>query len=270
MTFRSSEPVNNQGAGLVVVDERIRAQEVAQRLYSIDIKSLEDELRLARDKASEIENRGFIKSVFSSTSKDLMYLTRSQNSINEKMLLLIQETIKLNSFSRVGIEILIGDLRGYIEKGFIDVNGQHVRLSKEGEEIAEQTISHLETIYNSAKEVDGKVEKNAEDIKSLNAELELKSVLDAKQDKSIALLHELLAANGNLDDSQDAAIAMLTVQNTSLESLVKVFRETAEQKQLALANRISDIDRSSANWRWILLATQAALLIWLAYITWWR
>lgn len=270
MANQSSDQVKEPGAALVVVDERLRAQEVARRLYSIDIKSLEDELRQAREMADEIDRRGLIKSLFSSTSNDLMCLTRLQNSINEKMLLLIQETIKLNSFSRFGIEILIGELRGYIEKGFIDVNGHHVRLSREGEEIAEQTISHLETIYNSAREIDGKVEQNAEDIKFLNAELELKSALDARQDESIARLHELLAANGKLDDSQDAAIAKLTVQNTSLESLVKVFRETAEQQQLALTNRLSDIDRSNANWRWILLTTQVALLSWLTYMTWWR
>ena len=270
MTTQPPDQVKNQDSALTVVDERLRAQTAAQRLYVNDIKVLEDELKWAKNQANEIENRGIFKSLFSSTSKDLTSLTRTQNSINEKMLLLIQETIKLNSFSRLGIEILIGDLRGYISKGFTDVNGHHIRLGKEGEALAEQTIFHLESISNSSKEIDGKVEQNAEDIKSLTASLELKSELDAKQDASIARLHELLAANGKLDDSQDAAIAILTVQNSSLESLVKVLRDTSEQQQLAFGNRVSDLDRSHANWRWILLATQCALLLWLAYLTWWR
>ena len=270
MTTEASDRATSQNSALATVDERLRAKTAAERLYTNGIKALEDELKRAKDKAKEIETRTFIKSIFSSTSKDLTFLTSTQNRINGQMLLLIQQTIKLNSFSRIGIEILMRDLRRYIENGFTDVNGHHFRLSKEGEALAEQTFYHLESIYNSSKEIDGKVEQNAEGIRSLNTALELKSELDAKQDESIARLHELLAANGKLDDSQDAAIAKLTVQCTSLESLVKMFRETAEQQQLALTNRVSEIDRSHANWRWILLTTQVTLLSWLAYMTWWR
>ncbi len=270
MTAEDFDREANQTSALTTVDERLRAQTAARRLYSSDIKALEDELKRAKDKASEIEKRGFFKSVFSSSSKDLMSLTSTQNSINEKMLLLIQETIKLNSFSRVGIEILMGDLRGYIEKGFTDVNGHHFRLSKEGEALAEQTFSHLESIYNSSKEIDGKVEQNAEAIKSLYASLEVKSQLDAEQDASIARLHELLAANGMLDDSQDAAIAKLTVQNASVESLVKALRDALEQQQLSLGSHVSDLGRSHATWRLTLVAGQVITLLWLAYLTWWR
>lgn len=270
MAFQSLERAFDQKDDLSMANEARRAQAAAGQLYSEQIRSLEIELGWAKEKANEVASRGWWGRITSSASKDLADVATIQSSINQKVLFLIQETIKLNSFSRIGLEILMHDLRHYIDSGFTDVNGRHFRLSKEGEALAEQTFTHIQGIYNSSKEIDGKVDQNAEEIRALNAKLELKTDLDAKQDAAIARLHELLQANGELDFSQDAAIERLTVQNASLESIGVGLRESMEEQRLSLEARLDGLNKWRVSWRFYLLASHTGFLVWLVYLTWLR
>lgn len=100
-------------------------------------KDIEKLIEGSKDTIASIEGRSWYQALFNSDSGDLVKVSRSQNAINDAMLMLIQEVVELN---RKGYEFLIEMIHGIdrrMRSGWVDVDGSLQALSSSGKTFAE-------------------------------------------------------------------------------------------------------------------------------------
>jgi chromosome segregation ATPase len=227
--------------------ESQQAKSIAQKLFT-EIDSLEDEILESKRQVREIEDRGFFKRTFSSSSKDLSAVAKTQNSINRRMMDLIQETIRLNMLSYAGLVCLMEEMRKGIEGSLKDANGRIIQLGSEGRDLAETATDIISGILDTSKGTQGRIDQHEEAIKQIDQELEAKDQLDSRQDEAINQLDQQIKLKEKLDEKQDAKIQYLLDQSKVNQSEVATQNDNIEKLSVQfslLNNAISSLESCS-------------------------
>ncbi len=227
--------------------ESQQAKSIAQKLFT-EIDSLEDEILESKRQVREIEDRGFFKRTFSSSSKDLSAVAKTQNSINRRMMDLIQETIRLNMLSHAGLVCLMEEMRKGIEGSLKDANGRIIQLGSEGRDLAETATDIISGILDTSKGTQGRIDQHEEAIKQIDQELEAKDQLDSRQDEAINQLDQQIKLKEKLDEKQDAKIQYLLDQSKVNQSEVATQNDNIEKLSVQfslLNNAISSLESCS-------------------------
>lgn len=253
---------------IAVLNEDKKAKDIAHTLFA-EIESLEKEIVKSKQLASQIENRGFFKKTFSSSSKDLVAIQKSQNSINDKMVGLTQETIKLNMLSYAGLVCLMDEMRKGIEGGFTDANGNITKLGKNGRELAETATNIISGILDSSKDTQIRIEKNAGEIARINQELDEKKTLDKKLKTAIGNLLKRSDEKQVQINEHKVEIEKLIVQISLLDEKIHRMESTLQQYESDNAiGHIIQLKKSARNWQYVTIALALIPMIWLVVITW--
>jgi hypothetical protein len=152
------------------------------------IKDIEDCIEKAGKNVKNIEERGVFDSIFSSTTTDLVSISKSQNKINDMILSLIQEVISLNTMSFSFLIAVVGELEDRTRKGWIDNEGKLQTLSTVGLDFADKARDIFLRIVEGAKGTQKRINLNAENIDEIRNALELRSKLGIQQGQEIEFL----------------------------------------------------------------------------------
>ncbi len=287
-TTHQQAPVHATNTAIAVTPDSLKAKSVAQQFFK-EIESLEAEIQQSNAISSEIESRGFLKRMRSSASKDISQIARIQNTINKRMVDLIQETIRLNMLSYAGLVVLMDEMRNGIEHGFRDANGNITQLGEEGRSLAETATDIISGILDTSRHTQDRIEHNAESILHVLQRLDGKVQEDAVRDATLADLSHRADAKDMLDVRQDEAISKLEAQfsekharavardaamDTHASALatqergLALIEQVIKAQQAAADARIDALAKAQRSWR----NTATALLVvafgWLSAITW--
>jgi chromosome segregation ATPase len=210
---------------LVLANNKTPAS-VASDFLSV-IKDIEICIENSNSQASAIENRGLFKSAFSSSRKDLVDISRSQNKINEMMLGLIQEVITLNAMSYSFLAAVIGELEQSCRNGWKDSDGQFQQLSDTGRQFADRANDIFVKILDGSKSTQSKIEVNQQNIAELRDKLQLKAEMVLKHTAEIDSIKSTLS---------NKAMQMQKSQQdiSSIQSLLEVKAERLSHLDEAL------------------------------------
>lgn len=192
------------------------------------IKDIEDAINSSGEAIKEVEGRGFLKNIFSSSSRDLVTISRSQNDINGLMLSLIQEIITLNVMSYSYLAAVLAEFHKSIKDGWIDSEGRFQELSESGEAFANTASNIFEKIIEGSRSTQEKIELNSARIEGLQQFLEKKDALDEQQSQDIANLKSALRDKSSMVEQQSQQIRTLT---ESLERKKNLIDEQSKQME---------------------------------------
>lgn len=192
---------------------------------------------------SRIKNRPWYKNLVSSTSDDLVTLSKSQNRINDMMIAMIQEVIKLNTMSYSFLAAMIYELEVRARNGWKDSEGRIQELSETGKEFADKASTIFRSILEGSKKTQERIDFNASMIDQVRGELKAnmeriesnKEEIDAnkasidRNREQITDIHEQLAERGERLDGIDRLIDKKaktdTEQSEMISALTSELRE---------------------------------------------
>lgn len=196
------------------------------------IKDIEACIENSDSQAAAIENRGLFKSAFSSSRKDLVDISRSQNKINEMMLGLIQEVITLNAMSYSFLAAVIGELEDRCRNGWKDSDGQFQELSDTGRQFADRANDIFVKILDGSKSTQNKIEVNQQSIAELRDKLQLKAQMVLKHNAEIDSIKNTLSNKAVLmQKSQQDISSIQTLLEVKAERLSHLDQALEEKKQ---------------------------------------
>lgn len=158
---------------LAQATHELTTPEQAADYFARKFKDVDKLIEESKGAIATIEGRRWYQSMFNSDSDDLVRVSRSQNAINDAMLLLIQEVVELN---RMGYEFLIKMIHGIDERmrsGWTDTNGSLQKLSSNGQSFAETAKGIFLRIAEGVKLSDHRVAESAARITKLDFSLSL-------------------------------------------------------------------------------------------------
>lgn len=216
------------------------------------IKDIEACIENSNSQAAAIENRGLFKSAFSSSRKDLVDISRSQNKINEMMLGLIQEVITLNAMSYSFLAAVIGELEDRCRNGWKDSNGQFQELSDTGRQFADRANDIFVKILDGSKSTQSKIEVNQQNIAELRDKLQHKAQMVLKHNAEIdSIKSTLLNKAVQMQKSQQeisSIQSLLEVKAERLSLLDQVLekkKQTLEQHDQAIHALIEELQENN-------------------------
>jgi chromosome segregation ATPase len=215
---------------LVLANNKTPAS-VASDFLSV-IKDIEICIENSNSQASAIENRGLFKSAFSSSRKDLVDISRSQNKINEMMLGLIQEVITLNAMSYSFLAAVIGELEQSCRNGWKDSDGQFQQLSDTGRQFADRANDIFVKILDGSKSTQSKIEVNQQNIAELRDKLQLKAEMVLKHTAEIDSIKSTLSNKAmQMQKSQQDISSIQSLLEVKAERLSHLDEALEEKKQ---------------------------------------
>lgn len=208
---------------------------VARDFLSV-IKDIEICIENSNSQAAAIENRGLFKSAFSSSRKDLVDISRSQNKINEMMLGLIQEVITLNVMSYSFLAAVISEMERSSRNGWKDSEGKFQELSDTGRQFADRANDIFVKILDGSKSTQSKIEVNQQSIAELRDKLQLKAAMVLKHNAEIDSIKSTLS---------DKAVQMQKSQQaiSSIQSLLEVKAERLSNLDQALEKKKQTLEQ---------------------------
>lgn len=216
------------------------------------IKDIEACIENSNSQAAAIENRGLFKSAFSSSRKDLVDISRSQNKINEMMLGLIQEVITLNAMSYSFLAAVIGELEDRCRNGWKDSNGQFQELSDTGRQFADRANDIFVKILDGSKSTQNKIEVNQQNIAELRDKLQHKAQMVLKHNAEIDSIKSTLSNKAvQMQKSQQeisSIQSLLEVKAERLSLLDQVLekkKQTLEQHDQAIHALIEELQENN-------------------------
>lgn len=174
------------------------------------IKNIEEAIASSGSAIQEIHGRGFFKNIFSSSSKDLVGISQSQNKINDLMLDLIKEIITLNVMSYSYLVAVLVDFEKMVKEGWKDNEGTFQTLSDRGTNLANTATDIFKKIIDGSKDTKQKIELNGKRIEDLRKSLSQKDELDEQQSKDISRLRDSLQTKDEIDTIQSQHLGQLT------------------------------------------------------------
>ncbi|MGX5914824.1 hypothetical protein ACR0ST_08855 [Aliidiomarina sp. Khilg15.8] len=189
--------------------EQYTPKQVADDLMGT-IKDIEKAINSSGKSIEEVEGRGFLNNIFSSSRDDLVNISRSQNSINELMLSLVQEIITLNVMSYSYLAAVLAEFHKSIKDGWMDSEGRFQELSESGESFANTASTIFEKIIEGSRSTQEKIELNSSRIVDLQQFLKKKEMVDEKQSQDIANLKSALRDKSSLVEKQSEQIRNLS------------------------------------------------------------
>lgn len=135
------------------------------------IELIDEKIKESKDQIENIEGRGIFKNAFSSNREDLLNISKSQNSVNDMMLCLTQEIIKLNVMSYSFLTSVICELDNRTSKGWIDSDGKIHHLSKTGQDFASKARNIFLAIAEGSKNTQSRINGNEKNISEIRSQL---------------------------------------------------------------------------------------------------
>ena len=126
----------------------VAPENIARSLF-IEINSIDDEIKRSQKRAQELSDRPFYRGLFSGR-KDRLIASEQQNSINIKMMTLIERHIQMNVLSVAALTTVLDDFKGHVDSGFKDSHGNTVRLSDNGKKLADSMSTMILGVIQSA------------------------------------------------------------------------------------------------------------------------
>lgn len=216
------------------------------------IKDIEACIENSNSQAAAIENRGLFKSAFSSSRKDLVDISRSQNKINEMMLGLIQEVITLNAMSYSFLAAVIGELEDRCRNGWKDSNGQFQELSETGRQFADRANDIFVKILDGSKSTQNKIEVNQQNIAELRDKLQLKAQMVLKHNAEIdsiksTLSHKAVQMQKSQQDisSIQSLLEVKAERLSHLDQALEKKKQTLEQHDQAIHALIEELQENN-------------------------
>lgn len=224
------------------------------------IKDIEVAISSSGKAIKEVEGRGLLKNIFSSSSTDLVTISKSQNDINGLMLSLIQEIINLNVMSYSYLAAVLAEFHKSIKEGWIDNEGRLQELSECGETFANTASNIFEKIIEGSRSTQEKIELNSTRIEEVQQFLEKKDALDEQQSQDIANLKSALRDKSAMVEQQSKQIRNLTEslerkkglideqskQMEEVQRLLEQQKSVDEQLTQRLAGLIEDLQQKDA------------------------
>jgi len=155
---------------IVKQDTSLTPKQVAEGIF-LRISELERAVAQSENQVAEIENRGMIKSLLSSTKTDLINISKSQNKINDVMLEVVNEAITLNVTSYSFLAAVIEQLEQSVTHGMHDSNGRIIKLSDVGRGFANSAASIFSKILEGSRETKESLAQSAERIEQVQQAL---------------------------------------------------------------------------------------------------
>lgn len=217
---------------LILSNKSVDAASVANDLF-LRIKDIEKATEDATSNVSQIENRGWFKSLVSSTSSDLVTISKSQNKINEMLVGMINEVIRLNVMSYSVLAAVLAEFSQRVSEGMTDTNGNVIKLSKVGKDVADSAVLIFNKILDGSRSTQEKIELTEERVEEIREALVEKDYLDQQQSKEITNLQHSIEEKAQLDARQ------------SME--IKALRETVEALSQQALRIESELEKSRAS-----------------------
>lgn len=203
------------------------------------IKDIEEAIEDSGKAINEVKGRGFIKKAFSSSSKDLVSISQSQNKINEMMLSMIQEVITLNAMSYSYLASVQSEFHRKVKEGWVDNEGRFQELSESGEAFASTASDIFSKIIEGSRSTrdqiennEEKIDLNATQIEKLHRYLDEKKDLDNQQSQEIESLKKAL---------RDKSI-LVEKQSDQIKGLSERLKEKAERVELQ-ASQLDELEQ---------------------------
>ena len=203
------------------------------------IKDIEEAIEDSGEAIKEVEGRGFLKRTFSSSSKDLVTISGSQNKINDLMLGLIQEIITLNAMSYSYLAAVQAEFQKSVKEGWIDSEGRFQELSESGEAFATTASDIFGKIIEGSRSTRDKIELNSTRIEDIHQFLEKKITLDEQQSQDIASLKSALHEKSSIIEQQSQQVKSLAEALQSKKALI-----TEQSQQLQEMRRLLEEQES--------------------------
>lgn len=216
---------------LVAQKETPTPASVANDLF-IKVKEIENAIHASQSHVKEVEDRGILKTIFSSTSTDLVHISKSQNRINDLMLQMINEIITLNVMSFSFLAGVMEEFEKRVAEGMRDANGHIVKLSSVGKSFADSAASIFNKIIEGSRSTRETIALNTEQIEQIRLALSAKAELDEEQSIKIASLEQAIEEKDVLDDRQSMEIEAL--------------KSSLQQEQQRLGQVESDLSQGDA------------------------
>lgn len=248
-------------------------KQVAEGIF-LRISELEKAVAQSERHVAEIESRGALKSLFSSTKTDLINISKSQNKINDVMLEVVNEAIALNVTSYSFLAAVIEQLEQRVTHGMHDSNGRIIKLSDVGRGFADsaasifnnilegsretkeslaQSAEHIEQVEHALHETDTQVQKQAMQLSSMQAAMDIRRAMDEERAQQIARLQHQATEHAAVAERHTSELADLRsvgdVQGLRLAQLRQVAEaqvariQSLERKMTELGLRHEDLQQ---------------------------
>ncbi|MFJ1337565.1 hypothetical protein ACIKP7_05410 [Pseudomonas caricapapayae] len=196
------------------------------------IKDIERCIEDSNAQVATIQNRGLFKSAFSSSRKDLLGISQSQNKINEMMLGLIQEVITLNTMSYSFLAAVISEVEQRGREGWRDNEGNIQQLSETGRQFADRANDIFVKILDGSKSTQNKIEVNQKNLLELRESLDLKAVMVQKNTAEISVIKASLSDKAvQMQENLQAINSIQSLLKEKSERLGNLDRVLEQKKQ---------------------------------------
>ncbi|MGJ7578552.1 hypothetical protein ACSFA3_00035 [Variovorax sp. RHLX14] len=143
----------------------------ASRLLGL-VKEIENAAKEANVKVAEIESRGFLKNLVTSSRDDLVSTAKSQSRINDLLVRLNQEVVALNTLGYVYLASVFAEFERQINEGVRDSDGKIHVLSESGKRVASAAKEMFSAILDSSRSTQEKIDATAEVADALRADVD--------------------------------------------------------------------------------------------------
>lgn len=140
---------SNSGSGALVISGNSTAPHKIARSLFTEISLLDKEIEESKKRTEDISKKFFLSRWFSH-SEDQVAASERQNSINIKLMRLIERHIELNVLSVAALTTVLDDFRGHVSNGFKDSHGNTALLSENGKKLANSMSSLILGVIQSA------------------------------------------------------------------------------------------------------------------------
>lgn len=188
-------------------------KQVAEGIF-LRISELEKAVAQSENQVANIEKRGAIKSLFSSTKTDLINISKSQNKINDAMLEVVNEAIALNVTSYSFLAAVIEQLEQRVTHGMHDSNGRIIKLSDVGRGFANSAASIFNKILEGSRETKETLAQSAERIEQVDRALQETEAQMQKQAMQLSSVQAAMDILRAMDEERAQQIAQLQHQST--------------------------------------------------------
>lgn len=119
-------------------------------------------MKESADKVDEIEKRGTLRNLISSSRGDLIAHATGQNKVNALLLQLQREAITLSTLGYAYVTSLLAEFERQVNEGVRDSDGQIHVLSSKGKEVAQMATEMFNAILDASESTQARIDANTE------------------------------------------------------------------------------------------------------------
>jgi chromosome segregation ATPase len=225
---------------------RARATQFHELIQEIDAA-----MGASMGKVTEIEQRGYLDNLFSSSRDDLIAHARSQNQVNTLLVKLHQQTIALNTMGYAYLASVIAEFERQVNEGSKDRDGKIHVLSGKGKEVARMATVMFNAILDTSQLTQERIDANTAAVLDHDGRLgELARAFSQQSNRISSFERFQEIVEDRLEELADGALRY----EEALATWKGVIDELVQQ-QASVVNELNQLERGDA----LLRAELAAL-----------